>query len=250
MVKQAAIGRVHSSATPGSPFLYVAVTSDITGPPPPNHVPILRVFATSSLNYPFVHQGQMDTSSLSIGAFGWEFAFTHHVDDNQPRLVADNFDFWVVQNLQDLQSGNVAVVAVTRRRARLTGGIFGAALHTVPPCRIADTRDPTGPYGGPALSGGSLRTFAIAGRCGVPSTATSIAANVTVDQGTSAGELLAFPAHLAAPPLASTISYKLGQTRADNAIVNLDQAGNMKIWAAQPPGTAVHVILDVNGYFQ
>ena len=40
--------------------------------------------------------------------------------------------------------------------------------HTVAPCRVADTRDPSGPYGGPALAGQNERTFVMTNRCGIP----------------------------------------------------------------------------------
>ena len=31
----------------------------------------------------------------------------------------------------------------------------------ITPCRVADTRNPTGPFGGPMLTGGTARVFAI-----------------------------------------------------------------------------------------
>ena len=35
------------------------------------------------------------------------------------------------------------------------------AFYTVTPCRIADTRNATGPFGGPSLIGNGTRTFPI-----------------------------------------------------------------------------------------
>src|ERR1019366_4823753 len=58
--------------------------------------------------------------------------------------------------------------------------VVGSALRFVPvtPCRIADTRNPTGPFGGPIMFGGSSRAFNIpSGACGIPSTAQAYSLN-------------------------------------------------------------------------
>ena len=128
-----------------------------------------------------------------------------------------------------------------------TPGI-GGSLWTVAPCRVLDTRNPNGPLGGPALSAGAVRTFVIAGRCGVPSSARAVSVNVTVTQPTAGGSLLAYPAGLA-EPLATTINYRAGQTRANNAVVGLNTSGAAAVRCRQGLGT-VHMIIDVNGYFQ
>jgi hypothetical protein len=49
--------------------------------------------------------------------------------------------------------------------------------------------------------------------------------------------------------LSSTINYRAGQTRANNAIVPLGLFGDINVVSGQPSGT-VHFILDVNGYFE
>jgi hypothetical protein len=50
-------------------------------------------------------------------------------------------------------------------------------------------------------------------------------------------------------PNVSTINYRAGQTRANNAIVVLGLNGDIAVFCAQSSGT-VEFILDVNGYFQ
>jgi hypothetical protein len=52
-----------------------------------------------------------------------------------------------------------------------------------------------------------------------------------------------------AVPATSTINYRAGQTRANNAIVPLGLSGDINVVSGQPSGT-VHFILDVNGYFE
>ena len=121
------------------------------------------------------------------------------------------------------------------------------SFYTLTPCRILDTRDPAGPWGGPALAAGATRVFTIAGRCNVPSTAKSVSVNVTVTQPTAPGHLILFPG--GTPPGVSTINFRSGQTRANNAIVPLNVSGMLSVADGQSSGTT-HFILDVNGYFQ
>src|SRR5262249_27019563 len=85
--------------------------------------------------------------------------------------------------------------------------IDGASFYTLTPCRIADTRNAAGPWGGPALSAAAVRSFVLAGRCGIPVTARAVALNVTVTQGASGPGLLTLYAGGTALPLASTIDY-------------------------------------------
>jgi hypothetical protein len=49
--------------------------------------------------------------------------------------------------------------------------------------------------------------------------------------------------------LVSTLNWKPGQTRANNAIVSLGTSGDITVHVDQASGT-VHFIIDVNGYFQ
>jgi hypothetical protein len=121
------------------------------------------------------------------------------------------------------------------------------SFYTLTPCRVLDTRDPAGPWGGPALAASATRVFTIAGRCNVPPTAKSISVNVTVTQPTAPGHLILFPG--GTPPGVSMINFQPGQTRANNAIVPLSASGTLSVADGQSTGTT-HFILDVNGYFQ
>jgi hypothetical protein len=122
------------------------------------------------------------------------------------------------------------------------------SFFTLTPCRIVDTRDPVGPWGGPALSAGVGRVFTVAGRCFVPASARSVSLNVTVTEPTAAGYLSLYPGGTALP-LVSALNYSPGQTRANNAIAPLGAGGSLAVYCGQSSGTA-HVIIDVNGYFE
>jgi hypothetical protein len=123
----------------------------------------------------------------------------------------------------------------------------GKAFWTVPPCRVIDTRNPDGPLGGPALVGsGPGRTFTIVNQCGIPFGVAAVSVNVTITGPTTDGFLTFYPTG-SSPPLNSTINFRPGLTRANNAILSLAPTGNFDV-ACGGTGT-VHFILDVNGYF-
>jgi hypothetical protein len=122
------------------------------------------------------------------------------------------------------------------------------SFFTLTPCRVLDTRNLAGPYGGPALAAGQSRPFTLAGRCGIPASARAASVNLTVTLPTAQGNLRLYPAGQAVPPT-STLNYAGGQTRANNAVVGLSPSGALAIRCSQATGTA-HVILDVTGYFE
>ena len=123
-------------------------------------------------------------------------------------------------------------------------------FHAVTPCRLVDTRNPSGPLGGPALLGqAAARAFVAVGSCAVPSTARSLSANVTVTQPTAAGHLTLFRA-ASSLPVVSTVNFIPGQTRANNAVVPLDSSGRFAVFDGQATGQTAHLIVDVNGYFE
>jgi hypothetical protein len=123
-----------------------------------------------------------------------------------------------------------------------------SAFHTLPPCRLLDTRNAAGPFGGPALAAGETRSFVVAsGACGVPADAKAVAINVTVTAPTAAGSLTLFPGSGVAPGT-NTVSFAAGRTRANNALIGL-AGGVFSVTNRQETG-AVHVIVDVSGTFR
>ena len=121
-------------------------------------------------------------------------------------------------------------------------------FFTVIPCRVVDTRDVIGPWGGPALAGGAERIFTITGRCAIPSGARAISLNVTVVQPTTSGYFSLYPGGTPLP-LVSALNYAVGQIKANNAITPLSEAGTLSVFCGQGSGTA-HLLIDVNGYFE
>jgi hypothetical protein len=138
-------------------------------------------------------------------------------------------------------SSGSAAIAIT--------GSCGSSFHTLVPCRLVDTRNADGTYGGPPLRGAQARSFPFAGRCGIPDTAKSVSFNVSVTGASAAGFLTLYPADGPRPP-ASTINFVAGATRANNAVVGLGFPDGLSVWTGMPAGATVHLILDVNGYFE
>jgi hypothetical protein len=119
--------------------------------------------------------------------------------------------------------------------------------YTLTPCRLLDTRNAYGPYGGPPILPGQ-RILKVTGQCGIPATAKALAVNVTVVDPSSAGNLRFFPGN-ADPGNTSAINYAAGLTRANNALVMLSSSGSGALGISNS-GAQVHVTLDVFGYFQ
>lgn len=128
--------------------------------------------------------------------------------------------------------------------------VGATSFYTLTPCRMVDTRNPAGEFGGPALQPGAQRAFTLAGpKCGIPSTARAVSMNVTVTGGTAPGNIRLFPTGVAAP-LVSMLNFGAGQTRANNAIVSLGATPAGSLVVLNASAGAVHFILDVNGYFE
>jgi hypothetical protein len=123
----------------------------------------------------------------------------------------------------------------------------GTSFHTLAPCRVFDTRNPNGTYGGPALSAGQARSFVIRGQCGVPATAKSIAGNFTVTSPTAAGSLRVVPGGTG-PTGTTTVSFSAGKTRANNVVSGLGASGDLLVDGLA--SGSVHVIFDVVGWFE
>ena len=117
-------------------------------------------------------------------------------------------------------------------------------FYTVAPCRAVDTRLPAP---GAPLSAGVTRTFQVTGGCTIPPSARAVSVNITVTGSSASGNVRLFPGGTAAPTT-STINFVAGATRANNAITLLGTNGDVS--ALLGPSGTVHVIIDVNGYFE
>jgi hypothetical protein len=123
-------------------------------------------------------------------------------------------------------------------------------LSTLAPCRAVDTRNAAGPLGGPPLAPSGVRVFRVFGLCGIPATARAVSANLTVVIPAAGGALHAYPADAAGVPAATAISFPAGRTRANNAIIGLSSDGQGAFAVFSEAAGTVHLIVDLNGYFE
>lgn len=147
----------------------------------------------------------------------------------------------------------VACVAALLPAAAHAAGPF--KYFALTPCRAADTRNPPGTNGGPALSADTTRSFKIQGLCGVPVGAKAVTINVTVvspNLSTNGGFASLFPSGGGIPSV-STINFTNADTAlANGAIVPLSTNTNdlSVFFNAYNLGSGtIHLVLDVTGYF-
>ncbi len=116
------------------------------------------------------------------------------------------------------------------------------------PCRLVDTRNPSGTFGGPAISGNSSRSFPLSegdNPCGIPSNAVAYSLNVTVVPHRTLGYLTIWPTG-EGQPVVSTLNSSDGRVKANAAIVPAGTpSGSVSVYVTD----TTNVILDINGYF-
>ncbi|HLJ45818.1 MAG TPA: SBBP repeat-containing protein [Bryobacteraceae bacterium] len=119
------------------------------------------------------------------------------------------------------------------------------AFYPAPPCRVADTRSPAGPFGGPGMTGGQTRGFTIPNSsCNIPSSAQAYSLNMTVVPPGPLTYLSAWPAGQN-QPVVSTLNSFDGRVVANAAIVPAGTGGAIDVYVSNPSD----VIIDINGYF-
>ncbi len=133
----------------------------------------------------------------------------------------------------------------------LPGGeaVQGASgpLQFVPvtPCRVVDTRGPDGPLAGPAIQGGTFRSFPITqGSCNIPSTAAAYLLNVTVVPQGQLSSLTVYPTG-EDPGVTITLVSLDGRVKSDAAITPAGTNQAINVYAAN----TTNVVLDIAGYF-
>jgi hypothetical protein len=151
-------------------------------------------------------------------------------------------------------STNVPNWTVPPYRAQSSSGglqtmadISDAAIFVaVTTCRVFDTRDPVGLYGGPRLIANTTRNFDIDnGPCtGIPAGSAAFSMNFGSILPDGDGFVTIWPAG-AAQPTSSFMNTQVGEVVANAAIVPASSGGVISIF----PNTGMHMYGDINGYF-
>jgi len=115
----------------------------------------------------------------------------------------------------------------------------------VTPCRVVDTRQADGEFGGPAIPGGTSRSFPIPQNpnCSIPPAA-AYSLNVTVVPHQPLGYLTIWPSGRSQPGV-STMNSTDGRVKANAAIVPAGASAAVSVYASD----TTDLILDIDGYF-
>lgn len=244
------------------------------GADPIRHAFRVTVRATNGYVWPASHQAGSTSGALPMGARLRLKAskdlsgYPAHVQrifqamKTYGLIVADNGSDMYVQGAYDTRWDNGVLNPAFRSltasdfdvlqlgwRPPVATSAPAAGLHTLPPCRVVDTRDASGPRGGPALFPGSERVFVLAGLCGVPADAKAVSVNLTVTQPQAGGVFRAFPGD-GTPSEATVLPFAAGRTRANNALLMLSSSGSGALAVRNDSAGTAHLLIDVNGYLK
>lgn len=154
---------------------------------------------------------------------------------------------WEVRFIPEAPGVDSTGSVVESEGAVTSNAIPSAASHfiAVVPCRVVDTRNPDGPYGGPKLIG--TRSFDIlGGPCAdIPTNAAAYSFSIGVTETVGNGAYLTMWPTGETQPTVATVSWNEGQTLTTAAIVPAGTAGSVDVTAAN----FTHMTLDINGYF-
>ena len=120
-------------------------------------------------------------------------------------------------------------------------------FYALPPCRVADTRNPNLPsgLGPPYMMGGVARDFPILNsNCSIPSDAQAYSFNITAVPHVPLGYVTVWPAGQPRPGV-STLNALTGTVVANAAIVPAGVGGDIDVF----PSNDTDLVIDVNGYF-
>jgi len=168
----------------------------------------------------------------------------------------NNLTGTVVANAAVLRAGtggafNAYVTDASHLIADLNGyfappGSPGAlAFYPSSPCRVFDTRNPDGTFGGPEMARDSSRSFTVSSSgCNIPSTAQAYVTNATLVPPGVFGFLTMWPGGQARPTV-SVLNAVDGAIASNASIVPAGPGGVIQVYTSE----ATHLLLDISGYF-
>jgi len=134
----------------------------------------------------------------------------------------------------------VADAGVATRPTQTIDPTTTTSLSAVTPCRLLDTRRT--PDAG--RLGAQTRRIQVAGRCGVPIDARSVAVTIVAIEPVRDGFVTMWPTG-AARPTASNVNFAPGNTVANSAVVELGAGGAVDVYVHAP----VDLVVDVTAAF-
>lgn len=199
----------------------------------------------------------VNATVVPFGPLGWLTLWPF--GQSQPFVSTLNSDGRVKANAAIIPAGNdgagsvnVYVTDATQFILDIDGyfvaaGSDPAALefYSLAPCRIADTRNENGVFGGPFLAGGTTRSFPVGTTCMIPNNAIAYSLNLTAVPHGSLGFVTTWPQG-GGQPNASVLNSPTGTVVANAAILPAGTPnGGVSVFASDD----TDIIIDVNGYF-
>jgi phosphodiesterase/alkaline phosphatase D-like protein len=222
------------SATTGAASSVTATTATIAGSVNPNGTDTHFVFAYGTSS---TLSGASKTTSVDLGSGTAAVG----ASANLSGLIAATKYYYQVQATNSGGTTNGAINSFTTTPSPGSGYAF----LPVAPCRVADTRNADGPFGGPTLVAGTSREFDVPqSACGIPSTAVAYSLNVTVMPSGSLDHLTLWPTGQTQPNT-FTLTSDDGRIKANAAITSAGTHGGVSVYASD----ATDITLDINGYF-
>ncbi len=208
--------------------------------------------------------GNLYGTTASGGLYSDGMVFELSLNENRCCREAPVYNFGFSPN--DGQQPKAALIIDSTGKldgTTVSGGAFGGGtvfgilpisppapsqFLALTPCRVVDTRNPNGTFGGPAIAGGTARSFPLsqAGNpCGIPANAVAYSLNVTVVTTGHLGYLTIWPTGQS-QPLVSTMNSRDGRTKANATIIPAGTPnGAVSVYVTD----TTNVILDIDGYF-
>jgi Carboxypeptidase regulatory-like domain len=213
---------------PGGPSGAVAITANLTvvGQTKPGYLSVTPTPAStpgsSTLNFPL---GDTRANGLSVALSGGTVSIVYKAASGTTDVLLDVTGYY-------------------------TQGASGLLFYPLPPGRLLDSRSGVLAT---ALSGSfsakTARTFAVAGRAGIPLGAAALTGNLTVVGQTAAGYAAITETPMSSPS-SSTLNFPLGDTRANGVTSPIGLNGNASLVYVAAVGARTQLLLDVTGYFK
>ena len=142
-------------------------------------------------------------------------------------------------------ANTIYVTNILDNTVSVIGGGTSLQLINITPCRVVDTRGANGIFGGPPITGGTVRSFPIPqGSCSIPANAAAYALNVTVVPMGGLGYLTIWPQG-ERQPLSSLLNSLDGRIKANAAIVPAGVDAGVSVYVTN----TTNVVIDIDGYF-
>jgi len=137
------------------------------------------------------------------------------------------------------------ICGMAAAQAADTAPTNGLQYYPAASCRVVDTRNPNGPFGGPSIQGGTSRSFPIPQSvCNIPSNAGAYIFTVTAIPHAQLSLLTAYPTGQNRGAVTTLVS-RDGRVKSEPTIVPAGTNGAISIYASD----TTDVVVDYTGYF-